>query len=243
MREMAPIERFLVTPLLMFCFLCLQSCDWNTSQVEKDFTRAVRVLNRLIREYDKIPENQKLYGSESLIWKDEDQLKYFYQKYRKEFQSVDDILLTIVKVDNRNEWYDDAIFLRGNLYWLWTRVVREKQLVKKAIDVLNDYVVLPSEYHLEERTKTALQDTFWNKYKDLFSPDLTREENVRVLFRSSIAYLFVTIGEYQMAIKEYELIVKTYPTSRLSQQAENQVKGIKDILEGKRTIPSISPQK
>lgn len=224
-------------PLTLFCFSWLAACDSNLSQTEREFKSALQRLNRLLQDYDKIPEKQEVHKSGAVISKDKDQVASFYKNNEKEFQSLDDSLLGVVRSGGESRWYDDAIFCRGILYSLWAQVHPERALVEKAVGVLGDYIKLPLQYSLEDRTKASLQGSFWDQYKDLVSPGQTYEENVRLVFQSLIAYLFLKLEEYQIAIQQYELIVKTYPTSMLSQHAKRQIEGIKDLLAGKIAMP------
>ena len=237
-----PSKKSLVIFLLLFCFLYLGACDSTSSQGERDLKGVLRRLNHLRHNYDKIPVKKKQQGTAFIIWKDKKQLKSFYEEYQNEFKSIDNTLFKIINMRDEKVWYDDAIFCRSILYLLWTRVDPDDELVKKAIDVSGHYVDLSFNYNIEKRTKTALRESFWNKYKDVISADLSYEENARMIFQSYIAYLLLKLENYKAAIEQYELVAKTYRGTKLSEYAKKQVNGIKDVLEGRITIPEISPQ-
>jgi tetratricopeptide (TPR) repeat protein len=239
--------RIVAIVISIFCCIFLGGCDFSASQVERDFKDNVQHLNQLMRGYNKIPQKQKVYEHEGFeyrvfIWKDEEQSRSFYEKNRGEFRSIDAILSEISRNRDSNVLFDDAMFARAILYMLWTQIDRDQKLAERAIAVLREYVNIAPEPHIEEPTKTAIQESFWNSNQQVLTPSLSYEENVRVLFQGYIAYLFLKLKEYGQATKEYEAIVKTYPNSKFSPHAREQIKTIQDILEGRITIPDIPPQ-
>ena len=228
--------------LLATCFLFLPACDFGLSQGERDFKRNLQRMNQLMRAYEKIPDKQKVDGHTVIVWKDQQELSDFYEKNRAEFQAIDTLFMSISPSRNGNEWLDDALFGRAILYSLWTRVGPDRQIAEKAIAVLSEFVNLTPEPRLEELTKTAVQESFWNKYKEIITPELSYEENVLVLFQGSIGYLLMKLKEYEKARKQYEAIVKEYPTSKFSRQANDQLKTIQELSEGKIAIPKVPAQ-
>lgn len=235
-----------LTIILSVFFLFLNACDFRRSRIEREFDDNLRRVNRLMRDYNKIPQQQKAYENKGFVeirfWKDKEQLKRFYDKNSGEFRSVDASLTNISqnRTDN-NILFDDAIFARAILYSLWGQIDRDRQTVESAIAALRDFVNLV-EPHIEESTRTAMQESFWNAYRETLTPSLSYEENARILFRNNIAYFFTILKEYDQATKEYEAILKTSPTSKFAPHAREQIKTIKDIAEGRTVIPDAPSQ-
>ena len=231
-----------ISLLEILCFLVL-GCDYVTFKNEREraFKDDLQRINALIRDYNQVPEGEKLSENQGVIdvffWKDKEELRRFYEKKIAEFQYLDASLKTISE-DRNNILFDDALFARGILHSLWGQIDRNEKTLETAIAVLREFLNLTPSPHIEEFTKDALQDSFWKPYREIATPSLSYEENVHIVFINTTAYFLTIMKRYDAAEKEYESIVKTYPKSRFAPFAETQIQIIGKISERE----SINPQ-
>jgi len=232
-----------VNRLWIACLLAV-ACTDGTTKTEGKFQDDLRRLDGIIREYNDIPQMQKTAENKGNIdivfWKDKEQLNKYYVKHKGDFVSIDASLKHISEKTD-NILFDDALFARGILYSLWAQVDRNADTVQSAIAILRDFVNLSPSMHIEESTKKAVQNSYWNAYRDFSTPSLSYEDNVRILFYNNIGYLLTILKQYDAAAKEYETIVNKYPTSKFATHAQTQIQILRDIAEGKNTSDSSPP--
>jgi hypothetical protein len=126
-------------------------------------------------------------------------------------------------------WSDDAAFSRGVLYCLLTQLIPNSLTHETALVVWKDFLQLGSKIHIEESTQVAMGDAFVNKLTLITTPNFSFEQNAQVIFHAYTVLSLVEMEEYQRAIKEGELIMHMYPTSRYAQDVgPNQIRAIKD---------------
>lgn len=228
----------LLTIFVFVPFFFLQgACNLNSPQIERDLKSSIRRLTQMMRDYEQIPESRTQYGRGFVISKDQERLTHFRKQYQDDFKSVDDTLLKVSSTKDNNVLFDDAMFCRAILYSFWSRVDNTPEFTRRTIDVLREFVDQFPTYHIEEATKTALQESFWDKYKDVVTPNLSYEENGRLLFQASVAYLFLKLKDNESATKQYESVIKAYPDSKLAHLAADQIKTIRELQRGEIEIP------
>ena len=228
----------LITPVLLTALTAcyLGACNPPRLQDDADLESSIRRLSQLLDEYYKIPTKKQNYGDSGfIVWKDQAQVRSFYERYRDEIRIMDNVFSMNAKTTGI--WSDDAAFSRGVLYWLLTQLIPNSLTDESALAVWNDFIRLGSGIHIEEPTKIAMGDAFVNKQTGILTPTLSYEENLQVIFQGYTALLLVKMKQYEKAIKENELIIQTHPTSRYAQEyAPDQIHAITSIME-RTTIP------
>ena len=233
--------RLITFVLLTVC--CLGACTQRRLQDDADLESSIRRLSQLLDEYYKIPTKKQNYGDSGfIVWKDQAQVRSFYERYRDEISIMDNVFSMNAKTTGI--WSDDAAFSRGVLYWLLTQLIPNSLTDESALAVWNDFIQLGSGIHIEEPTKIAMGDAFVNKQTGILTPTLSYEENLQVIFQGYTALLLVKMKQYEKAIKENELIMQTHPTSRYAQEyARDQIRAITSIMEAKIIPPDTLPER
>ena len=232
--------RLLMVVLLTVC--CVGACKQAGLRDDADLDTSIRRLSQLLEEFYKIPVYTQNFGDRSFIaWKDQGKLTSFYETYRNDFSIMNNVFSMNAKTTGI--WSDDAAFSRGVLYCLLTQVAPNPLTQEGALAVWNEFLHLGSAIHIEESTKTAMGDAFINKL-EILTPSLSYEENLQVIFRAYRTLSLIRLKEYQKAIKENELIMQTYPTSKYAQEiAQDQIRAIRDVMEGKMSPPERLPER
>src|SRR5574342_495962 len=96
--------------LVLSIFCCLGACNFGSQQMEGDLNANVSRLGELLQEYSKIPEKKRElkegeYGEHRfVVWKDQAQIKSFYEQYRDEMRRIDRTFLAVS--ENKSAWSD-----------------------------------------------------------------------------------------------------------------------------------------
>jgi len=229
--------------ILLVIALHMIACSRDTSESVNVFKDNVRRLNRLLDEYANIPEKKGVYeqipnenGVAVIILnlgKDRDKLNSFYKRTAKEWEATDRALENTASNQIAQGWQFDSIFCRGVLRIILTEIDLNKSLARRTINTLGEYINISSEGKLHKWTKNEMKKNFFNKYRELFSPDLSDEENIKVYFLLISAYQYMRLNEFKKAIIQYEAIVNSYPTSPLVDDAKAQIEVCKEFMEGR----------
>jgi hypothetical protein len=228
--------RLIAVIFLLAC--CLGACKESPLQDNADLESSISRLTRLLNEYEKIPVNKQNYSDRGLIFfKDQSQLRSFYEKYRNDISIMDNVFA--INAKSTSIWSDDAAFSRGVLYCLLTQIASDDPVTQEsALAVWGDFLQLGSAVHIEKSTKDALGVAFVTKLTLVFTPTLSYEENLQVIFHAYRVLSLIRIKEYQKAVQENEIVMKMYPTSKYTQEiAQDQIRAIKNLMEGKMTYP------
>jgi hypothetical protein len=233
----------LFSTIILSILCCFGACKPASSQTERDLKSSMQRLNQMFQEYSRIPVKQKSYGDRYIAWKDEGMVKAFYETYNGEILAMDARLLAISNVnDDDNAWSDDAAFCRAILHVLWTLANPEKEILQRAIVVLKEFAQSSSRVHLEELTKATMQEAFLSKQKEFLTPSLSYEQNADIALEVYVSQLLIKLKAYDEAIQQLEHIAKAYPTSRYSEYLKDQIQAIKELKEGKITVPESLPE-
>ena len=230
-----PFIRFCFWPLIIFCAIFNVSCDRGISTEEDIFKSSVKRLSQLIIEYENIPDETKLNGTKAIISKNREEVKSFYEKTIREWQTIDNNLLELRNSKLDDKWKLDTIFCRAVLYTKLVEMNSQREIVLKTISILNDYVTNFSGKELNRWTKQALKKAVLNNYGKVFTVQLSDEENIAIIFRMLIAFQYMRLKEYDRALQTYEALLTHYPQSFLSDSVKVQINICRELREEDRT--------
>lgn len=221
--------RLLTFVLITVC--CLGGCRQPRLHDDADLDASIRRISQLLDEYNRIPVKTRDLGDRSfIVVKDRAQIQSFYERYRDEIRIMNNVFLLSAK--GGSIWSDDADFSRGVLYCLLTQLIPNSLTHEGAIAAWRDFLRLGSKVHIEEFTRVAMGNAFVNYPTLITTPNLSYEDNIRVIFRAHMVLSLVAIKEYRKAIREIEVSVEEYPTSTYARNiAPEQIRSIKDLME------------
>jgi hypothetical protein len=227
---MESLHMVITRQLAFFAFaaLCFTGCQTGRLEYNATLEESMRRLSQVLEEYAKIPVMTQG-DREMVIWRDQKQVRSFYERYRDEFTIMNSVFSLTAKSDTT--WSDDAALARGILYWLLTQLIPNSLTEEGALAVWGEFIQRGPTVQIEDLTKRTVGRAFVDGQTEILTPSLSYGENLEVMFRAHRILLLVKIKEYQKAIKEAELIMGKYPESKYSQRfAPDQIDQIKQLM-------------